>query len=151
MNLVVPAVRGSDLVREDDGRDTLTLRFLTPVDLRDCGREVTRPEFGPLVRRLRDRAAALSAFFGDGPIEADFKGISAAAETVELAEDRTRRLAIDRRSARTGQRHDIGGLVGEARYEGKAIRSLMPLIRLGELIHVGKHAAFGNGRFEVRV
>ena len=59
-------------------------------------------------------------------------------------------MEVNRRSSRTGQRHDVGGLIGEAEYEGQGIGKLMALVRVGELIHVGKHAAFGNGRMEVQ-
>ncbi len=150
MTLAAPSVRASDLMQAgDEARVAVALRFTTPVDLRDGGRPVARPEFGPLVRRLRDRAAALAAFFCDAPIEVAFKRIGSVADSVRLLEDRTHRLEIDRRSARTRQRHDIGGFVGKARYQGEAIGGLMPLIRLGEVIHVGKHSAFGNGRLEV--
>ena len=139
----------SDLVKpSDEGKRSLTLRFHTPLELKDRGVSVTRPEFGPLVRRLRDRVAALSAFFGEAPLDLDFRALGDAADAVELVEDRTRRVAVARRSSLTGQRHDIGGFIGEARYRGESIGALMPLIRLGEVVHVGKHAAFGNGCIE---
>jgi hypothetical protein len=145
-----PKLRASNLVRPADLKQTrLTLRFSTPVDLRDHGAAVVIPEFAPIVRRLRDRASSLAAFFGDGPLELDFKGVSALAETVRLVENCTRVVTVNRRSSKTGHRHDIGGFVGEATYQGDAIGRLMPLIRVGELMHVGKHAAFGNGRIEV--
>lgn len=145
-----PQLRAADLLRPgDDARTRVTLRFETPLDLRDGGRPVDRPAFGALIRRLRDRAAALAAFFGDAPLELDFRGLGACAESVRLAEDRTRRVQVSRVSGRTRARHDIGGAIGEARYEGDAVGALMPLIRLGELIHVGRHAAFGNGRLRV--
>jgi hypothetical protein len=139
-----------DLVAAGDlDRDTLRLWFATPTDIRDNGRTVDRPQFRALVRRLRDRVSALAAFFGERPLEIDFKAVGDVAESVKLVEDRTRRLEVRRTSGRTGQEHDIGGFVGQARYEGAAIGPLMPLVRLGELLHVGKHAAFGNGRIEV--
>jgi hypothetical protein len=144
------AVRAVDLVRPGDGERThLTLRFSTPMDLRDRGMPVRIPEFGSLIRRLRDRASSLAAFFGDGPLRLDFKGVSTLADTVRLVQDRTRVVIVNRSSCKTGRRHDIGGFVGEATYEGEAIGMLMPLIRIGEVLHVGKHAAFGNGRVEV--
>ncbi len=150
VRLIAPSLRAADLVRPGDAeRSTLTLRFLTPLDLKDKGSAVLTPHLGPLVRRLRDRANALASFFADGPLDLDFKGISAIADDVRLAEDRTRPLEVSRRSTRTGQRHDVGGLVGEARYEGVAIGELMPLLRVGEVTHVGRHCAFGNGRLEV--
>lgn len=150
VRIAAPALYAGDLVRPDDASLTrLTLRFATPVDLRDRGTPVEIPEFGPLVRRLRDRASSLAVFFGDGPLELDFKGVSALADTVRLVENRTRVVTVNRRSSKTGQRHDVGGFVGEATYDGEAIGRLMPLVRVGEVMHVGKHAAFGNGRMEV--
>jgi hypothetical protein len=150
VRLSAPTLRAADLVRDGDTtRSRLTLRFVTPVDLRDRGVPVEVPHFGPIVRRLRDRASTLAAFFGDGPLDLDFKGVSTLADGVRLVENRTRPLAVNRRSSRTGERHDIGGLIGEATYEGAAIGRLMPLVRLGEVMHVGKHAAFGNGGMEV--
>jgi hypothetical protein len=143
-------LRSRDLLGESDrSRTSLKLRFRTPTDIRDGGRVVTVPLFGPLIRRLRDRASALAAFYGDAPLDVDFKGLSDAANTVGLVWHDTRTVALERPSTRTGQRHDIGGFVGTARYEGAEIGKLMPLIRLGERIHVGKHAAFGNGAYEV--
>jgi hypothetical protein len=151
VSLTAPTLRPADLMKDGDGaRTALTLRFATPLDLKDQGVPVGVPEFAPLIRRLRDRANALSTFFADGPLALDFKGVSAMAETVKLVRNDTKLLEVNRRSSRTGQRHDVGGLVGEAEYEGEAIGKLMPLVRLGEVVHAGKHAAFGNGGMEVR-
>jgi hypothetical protein len=145
-----PTVRARDLVRPgDELRSDLTLRFVTATDLRDGGQPVVRAAFGPLIRRLRDRVSALAAFFGDGPLQMDFKAVGTQADSVRVAEDRTRHVDVLRRSGRTGQRHDVGGVVGEARFEGDAIGRLTALVRVGEALHVGKHAAFGNGWIEV--
>jgi hypothetical protein len=150
VRLAAPTLRTRDLVRPDDAERTrVTLRFVTPLELKDQGAPVRRPDLGPIVRRLRDRANMLSTFFGDAPLALDFRGLALLADGVRLVEERTRTVQVNRRSSRTGQRHDVGGLLGEATYEGAAIPALMPLLRLGEAIHVGKHAAFGNGRVEV--
>lgn len=85
VRMAAPALRVSDLLRPDDlSRTRLTLRFSTPVDLRDRKVPVEIPKLGPLVRRLRDRASSLAVFFGDGPLEIDFKGVSVLADTVRL-------------------------------------------------------------------
>jgi CRISPR-associated endoribonuclease Cas6 len=151
VRLTAPTLRADDLVKPGDTtRTSLLLRFTTPLDLKDQGVPVGIPEFAPILRRLRDRANALSTFFGDGPLDLDFKGISAVAEGVKLVRNATSLIEVNRRSSRTGQRHDVGGLIGEAEYEGQGIGRLMALVRVGEVMHVGKHAAFGNGRMEVR-
>lgn len=150
VRLAAPAQHPADLMMAgDELRTTLTLRFPTPLDLKDQGVPVGIPAFAPIIRRLRDRANALSTFFADGPLSLDFKGVSAMAETVKLVKNDTHLVEVNRRSSRTGQRHDLGGLVGEAEYEGEAIGKLMALVRVGEVLHVGKHAAFGNGGMEV--
>lgn len=150
LGVAAPVVRAADLEQPGDAaRSSLTLSFATPTEIKERETALPRPTLGPLLRRLRDRAAALAAFFGDAPLELDFKGLGAAADAVRLVEDRTRRVEVRRQSSRSGARHDIGGFIGTARYEGAALGALMPLLRLGELIHVGKHAAFGNGRMEI--
>lgn len=147
---VAPQVTAADLMQPGDAsRESLHLRFLTPVDLRDAGRSVRAPHFGPLLRRLRDRLSALAAFFGGGPLMLDFKGLGHLADEVRLVQARTRDVSVRRTSARTQQTHDVGGFLGEARYEGPALGVLMPLVRVGEVLHVGRHAAFGNGRMQV--
>ncbi|OPX88851.1 MAG: hypothetical protein A4E52_01161 [Pelotomaculum sp. PtaB.Bin013] len=41
---------------------------------------------------------------------------------------------------------NLGGVVGRVEYEGD-LGEFMPLLRLGELVHVGKGAVFGMGKF----
>ena len=54
----------------------------------------------------------------------------------------------ERRSSRTGMRHPIGGLLGECAFAGD-LAEFLPLLWLGQYLHVGKHAAWGNGRFRL--
>ena len=124
--------------------------FVTPTLLRDAGENVTVPSFGPLVRRLRVRLGALATFFGAGELGDDAKELAAGADRVELRSTDTRWQHEQRHSTRTGQRHPLAGMIGEAVYAGELGRFL-PLLRLGELLHVGKHASFGLGRIEVSV
>lgn len=143
-------VRLADLLRAGDERATrIHVRFLTPTTLRRDGRLVERPSFADLVCRLRDRVSALAAFFGDGPVEMDFAGVAAAAAQVRTLECRTAWERRTRRSARTGEVHETSGFVGETVYEGE-LGSWMPLLRLGEAVHVGKYTVWGNGWFTVK-
>ncbi len=60
---------------------------------------------------------------------------------------------------------NLGGIVGEVTYAGGqggggegeqggwgagGLGAFLPLLRLGELVHVGKAAVFGNGRYELK-
>jgi hypothetical protein len=126
----------------------VTIRFLTPTFLRADGEVVRQPEFHHLFKRLRDRINALSTFFGDGPLDVDFRGLGERAEKVRTVSAQTDWVERFRTSSKTRQRHELSGFVGEATYQGE-LADLLPWLALGELVHVGKHTAWGNGRYQV--
>jgi len=147
-------LRARDLVRPGDTTAArVRVRFVTPTDLRGGVAAAidgdAAPAFGILVRRARDRAGALATFFGEGPLQHDPRALAAAADEVRTARAEIVRVAIMRRSARTGQRHPLGGVTGAAVYEGDGVAAAMPWLRLAEVLGVGKHATFGNGRIAV--
>lgn len=134
----------------------LTVTFLTPTYLKSEGAPVRQPEFHHLFKRVRDRLNALSTFYGPGPIDADFKGLGEAAEKVRTVERHVQWVDRSRRSSKTGQRHELSGFVGECTYDLStlasqplAVDSFLPWLLAGELIHVGRHTAWGNGRYEL--
>lgn len=111
-----------------------------------------RPPLGVLIRRLRDRLSALSAFFGTPWNHPDFASLGQLADEVRLVDAQTAWETRRRHSTRTGHKHELSGFVGEADYEFPTTdhyAQLWPLLRFGELIHVGKHAAWGNGAIQV--
>jgi hypothetical protein len=140
------------------GPSRITVRFLTPTHLTFEGQIVKQPEFHHLFKRVRDRLNALSTFYGDGPIDADFKGLGERAEKVRTVASRIEWAERFRTSSKTHQRHEISGFVGECTYEfpnsesgtsnlesGISNLELLQWLICGELLHVGKHAAWGNG------
>jgi len=123
-------------------------RFETPAILKSNGVVEEVPTYATLVKRARDRINALSTFFGDGPHEWDFKGMGERAEQVRTASVAGGTRTHGRLSRRRGQFHDLSGFVGEIAYEGpeETFAEFDPLLALLAEIHVGKGAAFGNGR-----
>ncbi|MFY9555890.1 MAG: CRISPR system precrRNA processing endoribonuclease RAMP protein Cas6 [Blastocatellia bacterium] len=130
----------------DDSHSTLKLIFSTPTLIRAQGQVIHEPEFHHLFKRLRDRINALSTFFGDGPLDIDFRGIGERAENVSRITWRFEWDPRERTSSKTSQRHEISGFVGEGTYEGE-LTEFLPWLAMGELVNVGKHTAWGNGRF----
>jgi len=152
-------VPGSGKPAPDTGHLTPALRpahCLTPALLRADGKVIHHPEFHHLFKRVRDRLNALSTFYGPGPIDADFKSLGAAAEKVRTVKRRIQWEDRTRRSSKTGQRHEVSGFVGECTYEfppGEEETCNLELLRwiiCGELLHAGRHTAWGNGWYEVR-
>jgi len=127
----------------------LTIRFLTPTLLRADGEVVRRPDFHHVFKRLRDRINALNTFYGDGPLDADFSALGKLAEEVRTVSCDTKWIERFRTSSKTRQRHELSGFMGEASYAGD-LTEFLPWLTMGELVHVGKHTAWGNGRIELR-
>ncbi len=134
----------------------ITLQFLTPTRIRynptgEKGKsEVVRvPHFHHLIRRLRDRINALSVTYCGSPIDVDFKGIAERAMAIKTKELNLRWLDIRRKSRTQPIQHDQSGFIGTITFEGD-LREFLPLLVLGEYVHVGEDAVFGNGWYRIQ-
>ncbi len=144
------ATTASDLRRENDSTATRAhVHFVTPTDLRGEEQAPGAPVLGLLIRRARDRMSALSTFFGSGPLDPEPRRTAELADDARIVTSEVDRSRIERRSRRTGERHTIGGWTGSVTYESPNLPALLPWLRLAEVMGVGKHATFGNGRIVV--
>ena len=126
----------------------LTVRFVTPTELKDHGALADRPEFAILFGRVRDRIAALSDLYGPGPLPLDFKAMGDRAAAVRLTRCHLRQVAAFRRSGRSGHKHPLGGFVGEAEYEGD-LTEFLPFLQAAPYTGVGRHTVWGKGQIEL--
>lgn len=125
----------------------ITLDFLTPTELKNEGAVVTRLEFGVLFRRLRDRISNLRSLYQGGPLTINFDEIGRRADGIRLIRSEVRRVNVERLSSRTGQRHPLGGIVGQVEYEGD-LSGFAAYLRVGEWAGVGRQTVWGKGQFE---
>jgi hypothetical protein len=128
--------------------DRVQVRFVTPTELKTEHQVAKRPEFGILFGRLRDRISTLRALYGAGPLAIDFRAMGDRAAQVRMTRCELQWAEADRRSSKTGQRHPLGGFVGEAEYEGE-LGEFVAYLRLGKWVGVGRQTAFGKGEMEV--
>jgi hypothetical protein len=126
----------------------LTISYLTPTRLIFDRALAAVPEFHILIRNLLRRVSNLAYFHCDGELDLDFRGLVQAAEAVKLVDNRTRWHDWERYSARQDAKLKMGGMVGEAVYEGD-VTPFIPLLALGEVLHVGKGTGMGLGRYRV--
>jgi hypothetical protein len=126
----------------------ITLKFLTPTMLKADGVQARRPAFGPIAKRLRDRINALSYFYCGKGLDIDFKAFGEEAEKIKTVADSTHWVETARYSRRREVTHDLSGFVGEASFEGD-LAPFFPYLKLGEYVHVGKNAVFGNGWYQI--
>lgn len=129
----------------------LHLRFLAPVKVELRGETVRAPGFTPWARALVRRLRILSQAHGAGEWpQAEYGPLLDLADAVRLEHHETTWLTGSRHSQRGDM--PLEGFVGQAWYTAPAdLRPLLPALWLGQWVHVGKAAVWGNGRYEVGV
>jgi len=141
----------AELLRQKDEDKTLTrlgLDFLTITRIKFEENYVHHIELHMLIRSLLRRLSSLAYFHHGWELELDFTGLIERAAEVRLVKDGTRWVDWERYSSRQDNKVNMGGLVGRVEYEGY-LDEFLPLLRLGELVHVGKGAVFGMGKYKV--
>jgi hypothetical protein len=144
-----PAIR-LDLADESAAATKVRVRFTTPTELKHGQLLATRPEFEALFGRIRDRLSTLRTLYGAGPLPIDFQALGERAAKVKLAKLKIDFSDAERKSARTGERHPLGGFIGEAEYEGE-MGEFLPFLRAGWWVGVGRQTVWGKGVIETRV
>jgi hypothetical protein len=127
----------------------IRVKFQTPTELKTAG-AVGTVEFPVLLARARDRLSTLRSLYGAGPLDIDFRGLADRARSVKTVRCDLTRVAVNRRSSRTGQRHGIGGVIGTAEYEGDLAEGL-PYLEAAHWTGVGRHCTWGNGHINTEI
>jgi hypothetical protein len=150
-DLLAPAVPPwtlEDLHAGRNSKEHVTIEFLTPTRLRQDADLVVRPEFSTLVTALLRRIAVLAeAHCSAQPLQ-DARSILATARDVRVLKTDLGWHDWERYSARQQTRMALGGFVGRITFAGP-LTPWWPLLRLGEVLHVGKGTAFGLGKYRI--
>jgi hypothetical protein len=126
----------------------LSLLFLTPTSLRGQDGYVEEPHFYHIIKALLTRVSVIYYFHHNcRELELSYRNFVNKAEQVRKIKDFTRFVSWEK-SRKSSSRSR--GLLGEAEYAGK-LHDFLPLIKLGEFIHLGEHTAFGLGRYRVKL
>lgn len=105
-------------------------------------------EFHMLLRSLLRRLSALSYFHHGNEWQVDFTELIKRAERVSKTADHTRWVDWERYSRRQDARMRLGGVVGQVTYRGD-LAEFLPILKLGEIVHVGKACTFGMGKYRI--
>ena len=105
--------------------------------------------FALLIARILDRFRGVYGY-GSSPLleEPAKSAILDAASRVPLLGDNTRWVDRPDYSARQGRELLLGGKLGQLSYGAEAV-PFLPLLRAGEILHVGKNPTSGCGRIRV--
>jgi hypothetical protein len=128
---------------------SLSLRYLSPVKVKEHGRWIKEPRFDAIMYALVRRLRLLSQVHGAGEWpQAEFGPLLDLAKTVRLEHDETLQSGYSRHSRQSGLQQ-IEGIVGQAWYAGEDLRPLLPILWLGQWLHIGKAYVLGNGRYVI--
>ncbi len=137
----------SDLAQLLDNRTgaSVSLDFSTPARLIKKGKPLFRPEFADIFPFILRRVTGMLAAWADleDIFENDYMLECAAKVTVsdnQLKWQDWRPLQ---------QKDEAGGVCGSIVLEGRELDELWPVLRAGELLGIGKGAAFGAGRYKL--
>lgn len=149
-------------------RDILTLEFLTPTRIKYRGKYITDLEFHVIIRNLLRRISmlilfhchdgvsghaqndkAVKPFYTNPDFEAYVNELITEAKMVDVRDWDLKWQDWERYSTRKNINIKLGGFMGHATYIGP-LEKFMPIIALGEQIHIGKGTTFGLGKYTIR-
>lgn len=126
-----------------------TLRFDTPLRLQHNGKPTGPDELTArdLLVGLVKRSALIAEFHLGQTLDLDFRALAEAAAAIE-SEKGLRWRDWTRYSNRQKQKMALGGVVGDWTLRGD-LAPFLPLLHLGQWLHVGKNATFGLGKYDL--
>ncbi len=143
-------IQGREIVQwAEDHRELtrLSLRFLTPLLVKEDEAYLQEPLFNVIMKVLFQRTQALYYFYHQQQeVDLDYNAFKEKSARVQKVKDQTR-FAPAGQTAKTAQQ--MPGILGEALYTGD-FQELLPFLKLGEFIHLGEQAVYGLGRIQVK-
>ena len=85
---------------------------------------------------------------GPSPVATE---MTQSAEEIRVTSAALTWLELDRYSTRQRMRLGQGGLMGTITFKGDSVGTFVPLLRLGEYLHLGKSTTFGLGAYRLAV
>ena len=123
----------------------ITVKFMTPLQLKSAGKLLNRIDFYHLVRAAARRVNMMEKYYGsDNRIRAG--RLLEQGGNVETVGSRLLWVSHSRYSTRKNQRMPLPGIVGELTISGD-LKRFLSLLLLGEIFHIGAKTTFGLGQF----
>jgi len=133
---------------EQKPQKVLSLRFLTPTRIKKEGRFTKEIDFLIIMRNLLRRIILLSELHCGVKPNLGCSRLLKEAEGVKVVSSHLRWQDWERYSSRQHTKMKLGGFVGQITFKGE-LKEFMPLLKLGEYIHIGKGTSFGLGKYEI--
>lgn len=132
-----------------EAKGELTMQFLTPVRLIYRGKLLDTPDFVAI------RAAILRRFFWILKVHSEHTDLQGLTDwdnfgtILRKVRGIIKPVMVSRYSMRQKRRMAFKGFIGEVVYSG-SIGRYLPLLRVGEVLHIGKATSFGFGKYKIK-
>lgn len=145
------SVEAADVHSGDARPSRLHVDFETPAWIETKGRVTPEIEASTLFRAVARRITTVCALYGGLTPDHDrsFAERNAAAARTRVTQRQLRLVTWERLSVEREARFAMHGLLGSLEIEGD-MGPLLPWLRWGEIVHVGKCTSHGLGRMTVR-
>ncbi len=126
----------------------LSIRFLTPLLIKESDETLKEPSFDVMMKVLFQRTSALYYFYHQQrEMSVNYNEFKEKSKDVQKVKDQTRFIPTGQTTHKT---QIAPGLLGEAVYMGD-FQLFLPFLKLGEWIHLGEQATYGQGRIQVKI
>ena len=125
----------------------LRIHFVTPTALKSGGRIKNEIDFLMLLRAIRRRIKSLSVYHNNQSmpdLEIDFE----VAKKIIIRSSSFAPFRWKRYSNRQKQKIDFSGVIGMLELEGD-LTPFLPLLRMGEITHIGRGTVYGMGKYVI--
>ena len=125
----------------------IQLQFLTPTRIVDKSKLSNQLNFSLFIRTLLRRISLLGRVHCGSSWDLPFTDLIRHAEgAVQTRDSKLTWVDWERYSNRQKRRMTLGGVTGTVTYVG-SLKPFLPLILLGEYLHIGKNTTFGLGKY----
>jgi CRISPR-associated endoribonuclease Cas6 len=151
LNSTYPSVLSFEpfILNAENSDSILSLSFQTPTRILYNNHLTIDLEFHIFVRQLLRRISLLYYFHCNGDLsDWNLNRIIENTAGVKVREKNLVWYDWQRYSTRQDTKMKMGGFIGEITFEGN-IEPFIPLIKAGEILHVGKGTSFGLGKYKI--
>lgn len=142
---LAPHISDFSALVEEPVPQSLRLEFMTPARLLSQGRPLFKPDFAALFPFILRRVGAMLATWTDSRQLFDVPLLLAHSTRVVSSDNDLKWL--DWRPL--GGYDEAGGVCGSITLAGPELSELWPILKLGELLGLGRGAAYGAGRYRL--
>ena len=128
----------------------IQLQFHTPVRIRSKGKSPQDLSLDLLAHRLVERQSLLAHFHCGAPLHTDYDIWKEVAQQAHLSYEDLRWHSWPRYSNRSRMSMALDGWKGTLIYQ-QVSTQLLPLFRMGEILHLGKATTFGMGGYSLHI